>query len=174
MTSNFGNNPGPKKGNDFLNVVIDLAKTFIENIGKTLQAEPGLENPSPAETKKEDEYQKAIARDPSRPQSHYPPFERCKFEPLTSARFSLEKQDCNPAGNTHARTCVQRWERLQSVEPAAIKSLTAEDLNNVGCAYLWLELPQFEDANKRFLEACDKKPVAEVKRVIESNLEFLK
>ncbi len=95
-----------------------------------------------------------------------PTIDVCDFTPLPgSENFSLTVNDCNNHANT--KRLIVRWKNMKAPYK---KSISAIDLNNLGCAYLWNKPPNLSEAARLFKEALDKAP-ADSKAIIQKNWE---
>ena len=171
MNSNFGlgGGNGPKRKIDregskgILEIFSDILagnKNKEEKIEP--HVEPSPERPDPVPKENLREYWEAIKIDPNAPKQ---PFNPCDFEYFEKTNFYLTKEDCNPLVNINAQTCVDKW---QDRDPS--QTHTARDLNNVGCAYLWMGYPRFLSAKRLFSAALTIADDNNSKAVIQRNL----
>jgi hypothetical protein len=75
-----------------------------------------------------------------------------KFKTLTGDKIKLTSADCG--NHSLAQIIVKVWEN----NVAARGTLSAADLNNIGCAYVWLAEPDYPKAKGLFGRALQKDP----------------
>jgi hypothetical protein len=89
------------------------------------------------------------------------------FKTLVGEKITLTSADC---GNSDAAAdWVDTWLSNEALQG----TLNSNDLNNIGCAYIWLSEPDYSMAKIVFNKALKKATDEKSKKIIQGNLQLL-
>jgi len=91
------------------------------------------------------------------------------FITLTGEKIILTPEDCGMSDKAGDR--IDMWENNKALQ----ETLNSNDLNNIGCAYIWVSNsnPNYGKARILFNKALNKATDEKSKKIIQGNLQLL-